>query len=368
VRVATRAVGPDLVKPGAGHGRAAALQVPEWTLEPSGFEVGGDVSDPRYVLSGVVGATRLPDGRVVLADRFAQGLRVYDADGAYVERVGREGEGPGEYEAIRGIGPCEDGRLVAFDITWERKVYDLELNLLDERGPEVPGLGLAFDLACTPSGEMVAIGWGLPPGRPPIGLHTTIAPVVIAREEGVVRVLGDRLSSERIGGRGGSGPRPFGRRTTVAIGGGLVYLGDGSDYLVEVFGPDGAPRPPVRWEGPSRQITREHLEAYQNEVVPGASRPALRAYRRMLRDYPPPDVFPAYDALRTDPSGRLWVRHFPRPGRPRVEWVVLGRGTLVGRVEVDRGTELLEIGDEHVIVVEHDALEVETVRVMTIVR
>jgi hypothetical protein len=49
---------------------------------------------------GVQGITVLPDGGVVVASYVSNTLRYFDANGAYVRSVGREGKGPGEFQTI----------------------------------------------------------------------------------------------------------------------------------------------------------------------------------------------------------------------------------------------------------------------------
>jgi len=289
---------------------AALAQAPEWSLVPTRFEVGGFVEDERYSLSEVVGATRLADGRIVIADRFVQGLRLFAADGSYLKTVGREGEGPGEYVHIRGLGPCAEDRVVAFDLHWGWKVYDVELNLEEEYPPEIPGLGgTAYDYACDPSGTFVATGLGDTRAQFKSGYYVATAPVVLGRSDDLIRDFGERLSSERIGTvrsdgtPAGSGPHPFGRGTRVAIGGGRVYIGDGGDYDVEVYDLNGGRLSPITWIGPGREITGRDMKAYEEAVLAAVPESGETRARRGLRDLPELERFPAYNDLRVD---RLW--------------------------------------------------------------
>jgi len=221
-----------------GHEGETEAEAASWRLTPTTFEVGGLTDDERYSLSEVMGATRLSDGRVVIADHFAQGLRAYSPSGEYLASVGGKGEGPGEYEYVQGIGPCAKDSVVVFDLYGDQKIYDEDLQLLEERSPVIPGLGgIAYDFACEPSGYVVATGWGDIPGQYQLGYYVATAPVVLVRQGRLVYDFGERLSIERIGSVGpggepaGSSPHPFGRKTTVTIGGGRVYLGDAAEYV-----------------------------------------------------------------------------------------------------------------------------------------
>ena len=134
----------------------------EWAFDPNPvLRIGGSTKDPDYILSTVVGGLRLEDGRIVLADRFTYGLRVYSPDGTFLKEVGGEGEGPGEFEYIRGMDRCAGYPAVAFDLHWDMKLYDADLHLADERSARLPGIsGTPYAFDCTGSGHWVLLGVG----------------------------------------------------------------------------------------------------------------------------------------------------------------------------------------------------------------
>ena len=55
-----------------------------------------DGEDP-YLFRYAWDATKLSDGRIVVADRSTSELRVFDAAGTYLATWGGLGEGPGEF-------------------------------------------------------------------------------------------------------------------------------------------------------------------------------------------------------------------------------------------------------------------------------
>lgn len=341
-------------------------QVVEWAVEPPSFSIGGASEDPRYQLSGVVGATLLPDARLIIADHYVQGLRAYGPDGTHLRTVGGEGEGPGEYEYIRGMGRCEAGRIVAFDLHWGRNVYDRDLAWIEERGAELPGLGgpgSAYRLACEPGGHIVATGWG-EIGQLAQGYYVATAPVVLVRGGQLIHDFGKRLSSERVGRGANTGPHPFGRQTNVAISGDRVFIGDASEYSVEVYDLTGQSLGRIEWTGPNREISDADYEAHAREVLEGLPEERRPAMRRALSELPRLETFPAYDQLRVDTGGNLWVRSFPRPGAQAVEWrVFTPEGRQLARVPMSSAWTLLDIVDDRVVYVEPDELDIETVHV-----
>lgn len=375
VRVVSQVCAATIALLGAMHQGALGQTL---VLDPSPvLSIGGLTEDPRYALSEVVGGLRLADGRVVVADRFTNGIRIYSSDGTYVGEVGREGQGPGEYEYIRGMARCAGSAIVAFDLHWDMKVYDSQLQLVEERSARLPGLGggTPYEFDCGPSGHWVATGWGDTRAQFRAGYYVATAPVVLGFDDQVIADLGERLGSERIGtlrpngNPGGSRPHPFGRQTSVAIGGDRMYVGDGGAYQIEVYDLQGRALTPIEWVGPDRTIERSHLDAFAAERLDGASPERAPSLRRWLNDLPELDDFPAYDELRVDRDGNLWVRYFPRPGGRTTDWIVFGRdGRRQGQLPLDRTTSLLDIGTDYLLVVERDELDVATVRLYRLLK
>jgi len=53
----------------------------------------------------------LPDGKILLGDRFLPRVRLYDASGRFLAGQGRFGEGPFEYQRIQGVAADSEGRI-----------------------------------------------------------------------------------------------------------------------------------------------------------------------------------------------------------------------------------------------------------------
>ncbi len=67
-----------------------------WSLAARPSLVIGSLHEPEdNGLYRVRGALRLPDGRIAVGSDGSHELRIYEADGALVRRLGGEGEGPG---------------------------------------------------------------------------------------------------------------------------------------------------------------------------------------------------------------------------------------------------------------------------------
>ena len=79
----------------------AQVTLETWRLsnEPT-VVIGGADEREGYLLHHVVGATRLGDGRIVIANLSSLELKYYDPEGRHLFDAGGEGEGPGEFKSF----------------------------------------------------------------------------------------------------------------------------------------------------------------------------------------------------------------------------------------------------------------------------
>jgi hypothetical protein len=76
----------------------------------------GTVEGPsEYQLHDVPGAARLDDGTPVIANAGSNEIRFYDDHGRHTHSVGREGDAPGEYRRITGLGAGPSDSLWVYD-------------------------------------------------------------------------------------------------------------------------------------------------------------------------------------------------------------------------------------------------------------
>src|SRR5688572_5978595 len=77
-------------------------EAPEWLAEET-LSI-GSVDDPEQALVSVGGVRLGADGRIHVVQARDYQIRVYGPDGQLLTRIGRQGEGPGEFMSINGIG------------------------------------------------------------------------------------------------------------------------------------------------------------------------------------------------------------------------------------------------------------------------
>lgn len=328
------------------------------------LRIGAVDGDPSYLLSRVVGALRLRDGRVAIGNGHSHELRFYDPRGRFLSARGREGEGPGEFTYMRGLGRCREEGIVAFDLNWQMNTYDDDGTFVDRRQLLAPDGISPYNLACDERGRVVLLGWGLDvTGAPQIGFHQARGPLVLVDGEGSVATdFGEWLVSERIGTMGGSRPHPFGRATVFALHDDHLYVGSGERFEVEVRSLDGTLRRLVRGPSPSLEIEDSLRAAYLAEQLANARPERHPVVRQEVAEMEWPPAYPAYTALRVDPSGVAWLRRFAVGTSRPEQWGLLdpARGYL-GDVTLPAGHTLVDVGIDYVLVMALDELDVETV-------
>ena len=115
--------------------RSLAAQSPaRWTVDATPIlTLGESQADTNDMFSRVVGATRLPDGRVLVGDLGSYALRLFSPDGNMIRQFGRKGAGPGEIGYLANLLRCGDS-LVTLDIEAQRLALGSSLRVLQQHG------------------------------------------------------------------------------------------------------------------------------------------------------------------------------------------------------------------------------------------
>lgn len=201
-------------------------------------------------------------GRILVVERGADRVRVFEPDRTRSTTFGRSGSGPGELLRPSGVALGSQGRVVVADTGNHRlAVFDAEgapLATFGHLGAD-PGelhtpLGVAADggriaVADSENGRVQTFDWG---GNPlaVLGAGALARPVDVAFGEGGVLFVADadRHRIERfdadgraLGGFGDYGWSPglFSTPMAVVQGAGALYVADGDNHRVQVFDADG---------------------------------------------------------------------------------------------------------------------------------
>jgi hypothetical protein len=346
---------------GAPTFTSTAQQLAGWSVDARPTLVIGDaLDDTSQMFSVVVGATRLPNGTILIGDYAAWSLHLYGADGKRLRVFGRKGSGPGEFSYLAQTYRCGDS-LVTWDIVGPKgSVFKLDGTFIRNfrfAGP-ADGLGQPYGRsACNRNGLFVHAGWvGRPTELTPA--YRGIAPFWLSKTDSAIGVIIGRFpGSERhtsiVDGRlRGTGPLPFGKQTEVAMADSLIYIGTAERFEILVFDLGGKQLPSI--VKPSAEtppaLTKADTDAELEKRVASNAPDRRAGIEREWSTMPFPKSLPPYRTLRVDSEGVLWVEDYPRVQAPMTRWTLFGRGgNQIAEIRLPRDLEVYEIGRDYIL-------------------
>jgi hypothetical protein len=337
---------------------------------------------PEHQLYRVGPLARLSDGTVVVA--LVSELRFYAADGTWMQTVGRQGGGPGEYEEIGMLRRLRGDSLLVWD-GGQRRVTVLGpdgsfgRDALISRGSETPvDIVTAFE-----DGRLVIARRVNFPKGPSNYLRDTLSFTLQFAEGRTTSVPLPRLSGQewqvRSSGSGGIGIMllPFSRNAFAAAGASHVYMAESDGYEIRAYTPGGSITQIVRLPTAPRPVTGPlldsladywHMKAEAEAAARGYTLPRRtpEQYREETRQFALVPTLPAFDALIVEDVGNLWVRDFDPPWRANAvssRWTVFAPdGSLRTRVTMPVGLDVRCIEGGVVLGIVTDSLGVEYVQ------
>lgn len=349
---------------------SAALRVEPTPFLTLGTREGEELYRVRSVL-------RMADGRIAVANAGTSEILVFDGEGALVARVGREGEGPGEFMGLDRLSLLGDGSLAAWDYRTNRvTIFGPDLDLRREFRVRTLGQGATYGVR--PLGE----GWvntslGVTSSQVDTDNRPSIqrpeSPVFHFDAEGVpvdtiASVPTFTIAVRSVNGSYAWGPAPFGSSSHLSLSGDtLLWIGDGAEHEARAYDPTGSLRRIVRWPETDRSFGQaereEYFQSMLEQVPPGTTQAEIAEGRRQFEEQPWPERLPAFTDLIADRAGHLWLREFDElPPDTTHRWLVFdGGGRLLGRVSFPQGLRVYEIGEDYVLGVARNELDEERV-------
>jgi len=297
---------------GIGCAPAAAPVGPAGSWGPTAIveelAIGVDVGAPEYMFGAVRDIAVAPDGRIFAYQLTPRVIREYDGDGNHARDLGRQGQGPGEYQSPA-IEVMPDGRLVAWD------VFNNRLSFYERDGSYAHGLqidaslGGSAALRLDTEGYVYIRDWERP--DTPVTSEADI-PIVLRR----YTPGGELIESlpvphpERDERQGMSftlreGFSSFPVETLPAWSPlGYMVVGRNDRYEVELQRPEGSIT--IGRDLDAVPIAGEELEEWN----------AFRAYTLVLNangdfEYAPlPSTKPFFKGLEVGLDGRIWVHRY----------------------------------------------------------
>lgn len=351
---------------------ASGLPDLEWKVsEAPILDVGDEGSDPP--LYGITAATRLSDGRIVLASAGTKELQIYRSDGKLLSRVGRAGEGPGEFQTPFWVGALPGDSIAAWDAGL------LRLSLFTPAGQFVRSVSPRAALGVFPlvvgrldEGRFVLVtgsGTGVLDLTGKSVQRDSVTILVLEPGGEVHDTIGRFPGTEQIAlGSPREGflmrPLPFGKSTVAAVQGGRVFVGTGDRYELAAYEPKRGLRALLRAERDPVPVTEGDIEGYRRELLTIGGEGDAQAKRqqdRLLAAAPYPEKMPAFTRIVPDTEGNLWVQDPQKPGmRSGTLWTVFSpAGQARGTVRLPDRLNVQQIGADWVLGIRLDGDNVE---------
>ena len=335
--------------------------------------------DPATQFTRIVGATRLGDGRIVVADGGSAELRFFDATGRHLQSVGGKGSGPGEFVRLTGLLRLAGDSLLAIQAMPPKQ------SLFSDTGafvrlvetPAAPD-ALLPHVASAILDDGTAV---LAPGARPVMRFTgtrrdSITIFTAAPGEDSARLLGT-FPSMNISGNGRFiAPVAFAPVGVRAARGDRFYAGYAERFEITVHSKDGALQRLIRREWTATPVSQEARDAHIEMLSRGTPESFRQEFLKALTFA---EHFPAYDDLLVDATGRLWVRAAPTDGTElrmpeglaahAARWSIFDHdGGWLGDVRMPMGFDVLEVGTDYALGVWYDESEIPFVRLYPLIK
>jgi hypothetical protein len=331
--------------------------------------------------SRVMGVRELPDGRLVISDNLEKNVALLDFASGDLTRIGREGQGPGEYISPGTLYAMPGDSALLVDLG---NMRGLVIAPNGEVGRAVPfqrgeGLGALFV-------PRAVDGQGRIYGQPTIsfrdGAPEQVDSMPIVRLDPTTDVLDSvawmpspRLSLQTGGGaRSGGvsvrmGTEPYQATDAWAVApDGRVALVRAREYRVEWLAPGGRrtvgptlPYEPVKIGKAERDEWVNRPTQTATMRVGGQGARTIAMPRPNADEVTWPEAKPPFEgAVSIATTGEVWIRTSQRAGVTTALYdVVDARGQLVARIQLPEGRRLIGFGKGTLYTVNRDADDLE---------
>jgi hypothetical protein len=363
-----------------------------WKLDtvPS-VKVGMLEGPEEYVIGRLAGTLLLPGDSILIADATAHELRLFDPSGKFVRKIGRQGEGPGEFNWLTSVHAYAADSII---------VMDHESSRANVLGPDFgyarrfrPSLKETRAKPPFTSHSLVDYFHG---GRPLMSDYLSVCDE--SRSNGLCEDSVAFFATDEAGDtQARFGQFVYSRNQTFRVDAGLstgwaephpqaiwavrgdrFYYGDAVRFEILVFKATGELERRVRVNHVTPRYERSDVWPPRVRTLPSPRDPRAARARAVALDAQAtaamPDTFPAFSDMLVDADANIWVREYlpqrlARTHRPR--WFVFDpEGRLRWSLRSAPGMQRTfrpstrmspQIGNDRVLASERDADGVESV-------
>lgn len=330
-----------------------------WRLtETATLTIGPGEGSSTYRLNQPFSATRLSDGTIVVANWGTRELHWFDAQGRHVRTAGGAGTAPGQFTYLSWITRTRGDSVLAAD-AGRPQVTVFSASGSPGRVTDLPTLrGLArFTASVSQSGVLLSVSERAT-ASPQLFLARDTFRLIhhdpsIPRTDTLGSFPGAWTYRQMTPGGGiAAWSPPFRGHTTVASGGGRVYVGDADAGQVLVYEPAGRLRAIFRRVREPRMVGEDEMNQFRDFVQSTAPDEEQRLLREeAYREIPFPETMPAFQSIAADPRGRVWVQEYATPWESESQrWSVFeASGGWLGSLELPARLVVLEVGEDYVL-------------------
>ena len=303
------------------------------------FRIGDEMAGDTVLFGGGVEVAINSMGQLFVTDRGIAGIRVFSNTGALMQRVGRAGDGPGEFQStpLVRVGPkdtvytldTEATRLTVFAPNNFRPVETIDISGTETFDAKFQTFQFARNLI-----GVVEDGFLVQYKDAKIPLMSDMD----APEHTVLKLLNrngdvsadtlvkmpdrDRVYAQTRGQSSMMANIPFGRDAFIALSpDDLLYFGRNEAIEIQVQSIDGTTSRSVRVPHDAVPVTDDERHRWVS-AFPAGTQDEMRSVL--------PKTRPAYEALLLDDSERIWLRLSAPEGALETRWIVVD---LEGRIE-----------------------------------
>jgi hypothetical protein len=327
------------------------------------------------------------ENQIVVCDDLDKTIRIFDETGSFLKQTGGEGQGPSEFQSIWACTRTKTGFAV---FGWPGKVawFDTDGDLVrtiraTDAASDISEVRGVFEdgssLVTTSTSDASDLG---------AGVHTTTRQLLVLSPDADSVQAELTVNAFSYASNGGNGSNQiFGPRGQfLAAGNDLIY-GWPASYEIGFFDQTGRPLRKVRRSWEPLPVTEEDKSAWASlllevdalqgrELTPARRRSREVQIARQIH----PEYHAVFDRLLVDQTGHLWVRH----QHPRMEYysrrhivnfpyglswdVFEPSGRWVTTVTVPGSIDIHDIGEDYILGVWKDELEIEYVRMYSLDR
>ena len=331
-----------------------------WTISPEPvFRVGWRDDDPQF---GTLGAGSIaPDGSVVVGDLMASEVHLIEPRGRAVRRLGGAGEGPGEFgQVFRILRLPADSFLVVHGTDSRLSIFE-GVHFLEERRPPVMTGQQSAPAMRTAEGGFILTPSVIPYSREADAEGWSWSPVFFSENLENADTLA-MLPALEILAPGDDNPVRH-RGLVVATPAGIVSLRTSRPEATWI---DLAGRTTriARWDAAVDEVDDDDWADIVHVVGAAPAAPSGDQREQMLDRWR--DDFggtrPLFGDAKVDPFGNIWLGLDGVFATESGRYHVLGAGGVwIGSVQLPAPGRLLDVTESHVLLVERNDLEMESV-------